>query len=475
MPLALALRACGTALVVAVVACAVGDAMVATVAMVCVLSVLNGFEDLVASMFNNFDPELKITPAKGKVFEPDNTAFLSIREMPEIEFCTEVLQENVIVHYHGRQEVAVAKGVSDGFQQMVNIDSLLIDGEFKLRDGDVNCAILGIGLSSALGIRTGFVDPLEIYAPVRDRRINPSNPASSFQLEYAFITGEFCVNQAVYDEKYMILPLDMLRGMLNYETEISALELKLKPQTHIKSVQQQIRSVLGDGFLVQDRYEQQEATYKMIQSEKMMGFLILAFILLIALFNVVCPVSMLMIEKQDDVRKLRSMGADDRLIRRIFLYESNMISGFGVLAGIVVGVTLCLIQQKFGIIKLGEMGTFVTNNYPVRVSPADLLLIFASVCTIGLLTSWYPVRYLGKKWLNSSRLAACLLPLFLIGCQGVRTDRPSVAATIEPQRYFAEKIAGDHFEVYTVVPAGQSPESYDPAPHEMIRIAQSKA
>ncbi|MDR0794730.1 MAG: ABC transporter permease, partial [Tannerella sp.] len=244
--------------------------VVATMAMVCVLSVLNGFEDLVASMFNNFDPELKITPAQGKVFTPGRASLQLICEMPEIEICTEVLQENVIVHYNGRQEVAVAKGVSENFQQMVNIDSLLINGEFLLQDGDANCAVLGIGLSSSLGIRAGFVDPLEIYMPVRDRQINMSNPASSVHLEYAFISGEFCVNQAVYDEKFMILPLELMRSMLNYETEVTALELKLKSQAHTKSVQKQIRSILGDGFLVQDRFEQQEATYKMIQGEKLM-------------------------------------------------------------------------------------------------------------------------------------------------------------------------------------------------------------
>ena len=449
---------------------------IATIALVCVLSVLNGFMDLVESMFNNFDPELKILPAKGKVFDPNTASFQLIREMQEIEFITEVLEENVLVRYLDRQEVAVAKGVSDNFQQMTNIDSLLINGEFVLQDGDVYCSVLGIGLSSSLGIRTGFVDPLEIFIPVRDRQINLSNVALSFQLEYAFISGEFLVNQAVYDESYMILPITMLRDLLHYETEVSALELKLKPQIQLKTVQKHIRTLLGDDFRVQDRYEQQEATYKMIQLEKWMAFLILAFILTIALFNVVSSLSMLMIEKQEDVRMLRSMGADDRLIRRIFLYEGSMIPAFGALIGIVIGVVLCLIQQEVGIIKLGGVeGAFVSNNYPVLVSPLDLLLVFTTVCAIGVLASWYPVHYLGKKWLSAGRIVIILFPLLVFGCRHDQTDKPSVVVTIEPQRYFAEKIAGDRFVVYAVVPAGQSPESYDPAPHEMLRIAQSKA
>jgi ABC-type lipoprotein release transport system permease subunit len=188
---------------------------IATIALVCVLSVMNGFKDLVVSMFSNFDPELKITPVKGKVFDPNTSSFQLVLEIPEIEFYTNVLEENVLVRYRDRQEVAVAKGVSDSFRQMVHIDSVLIDGEFVLKDGDAYCSIVGIGLSSLLGIRTGFVDPMEIYLPIRNRQVNMANPASSFQLEYAYISGEFMVSQAIYDDKYMILPIEMMRNLLN--------------------------------------------------------------------------------------------------------------------------------------------------------------------------------------------------------------------------------------------------------------------
>gem|GEM_PF-19242 len=449
--------------------------VIATMAMVCVLSVLNGFETLVASMFNNFDPELKIIPASGKVFDPTATSFQDIRQIPEIELYTEVLEENVMVRYRDRQEVAVAKGVSDNFQQMVSIDSLLINGKFVLRDGDVNCSVLGIGLSSSLGVRAGFVDPLEIYVPVRDRQVNMANVASAFQLEYAFIKAEFCVNQAQYDEHYMILPIDMMRQLLNYDHEVTALELKLKEQADIKSVQQHLQAVLGNDYKILDRFEQQASTYKMMRIEKLMVFLILAFILTIALFNVVSSLSMLMIEKQEDVKMLRSMGADDRLIRRIFLYEGSMIPTFGAVAGILIGVALCLIQQKYGLIKLGNMGAFLSNNYPVRIVLSDLLLIFTTVFAIGLFVAWYPVRYLGKKWLSVGRIATVMLPLLLISCQGSHNAKQSVMVSIEPQRYFVEKIAGEHYNVYTVVPVGQSPENYDPSPNVMVRVARSVA
>ncbi|MDR3262339.1 MAG: FtsX-like permease family protein [Tannerella sp.] len=374
---------------------------VATVALVCVLSVFNGFSVLVSSMFGNFDPELKIIPVIGKVFDPNTAGMKQIREMPEIALCTEVLQDNVLVRYGDRQVIAVAKGVSQAFREMANMDTLLIDGRFVLQEGETSYAIPGIGLASSLGVNAGFVSPLEMYAPKRDEKVNLSNPVMSFQLEYAFIGGVFCINQPSYDENYMILPIQLARTLLHYETEVSALEVKLTPQADLKSVRKQIRTLLGDGFRVQDRYEQQEASYKMMQVEKWMTFLILAFVLTIALFNVVCSLSMLMIEKQEDVQMLRSMGADDRLIRRIFLFEGCMIPALGALAGMVIGVILCLIQQYYGILKLGStLGAFMSDNYPVRIDVRDLLVIFATVFLIGLLASWYPVRYLGKKWLK---------------------------------------------------------------------------
>ncbi|MDR3269423.1 MAG: FtsX-like permease family protein [Tannerella sp.] len=374
---------------------------VVTIALVCVLSVFNGFDALVASMFGHFDPELKITPVAGKVFDPDTLPVKQVRNMPEIAVCTEVMQENVIVRYAGRQVIAVAKGVSPAFGEMVKVDTLMIDGTFVLQDGDTPHAVLGIGLASSLGVNAGFVAPLEIYAPKRDAQVNLTNPAASFQLEYAFIGGVFSVNQPAYDENHMLLPIALVRDLLHYETEVSALELKLTAPADLKAVQKQIRTLLGDGFRVQDRYEQQEASYKMMQIEKWMTFLILAFVLTIALFNVVSSLSMLMIEKQDDVQMLRSMGADDRLIRRIFLFEGSMIPALGALTGMVIGVLLCLIQQHYGLLKLGNtIGVFMSDNYPVQIKITDLAVIFATVFSIGILASWYPVRYLGKKWLK---------------------------------------------------------------------------
>lgn len=375
--------------------------VVATIAVVCALSVFNGFNDLVASMFSSLDPELKISPRTGKVFDPTTTQIQKIKELPDIAYFGEVLQDNALIRYHDRQDIAIVKGVDSNFKDLTQIDSILVDGSFLLNDEVADYATLGIGLSSKLGAKPGFASPLEIYVPKRNEKVNMANPASSFNTGYAYIGSVFMMNQQVYDERYMILPISLVRELFNYDKEVTSIELKLADGADISSVKKQIETMLGDQFIVQDRYEQQEASFKMMQVEKWMTFLILSFILTIALFNVVGSLSMLMIEKKEDVRTLRNMGADDRLIRRIFLFEGWMISGFGALIGIVVGLVLCLLQQYYGFIKLGQTaGAFIIDAYPVRVIFTDLLVAFVTVAAIGLMAAWYPVRYLGKKWLN---------------------------------------------------------------------------
>ena len=356
--------------------------VVATIALVCALSVYNGFNDLLSSLFSNFDPELKIMPRKGKVFDPTSEEIRKVRELPGIVCFSEVLQDNALVRYRDRQGVATLKGVDEQYEKLAQIDSILIDGKFLLNDEVANYANMGIGLAFSLGINAGFVSPLEIYAPKREEKVNMANPASSFNLEYA----------------YMIVPLSLARSLFNYDKEVTAVELKVKDSGDIAPVKKEIQRILGGQYIVQDRFEQQEASFKMMQVEKWMTFLSLTFILAIALFNVVGSLSMLMIEKQEDVSTLRNMGADDSLIRRIFLFEGWMISGFGALIGVLIGVVLCLLQQEFGFIKLGEAaGAFIIEAYPVRVVPVDIITVFVTVLTIGFLAAWYPVRYLAKK------------------------------------------------------------------------------
>ena len=372
---------------------------VATIALVCALSVYNGFNDLVSSLFGHFDAELKITPVKGKVFDPETEEIRAVKALPMVACYSEVLQDNVLVRYHDRQGVAVLKGVDASYEQLTQIDSILIDGSFKLADEVVNYANMGIGLAYALGINAGFVTPMEIYAPKRAEQVNMANPASSFHLEYAYIGSVFRTDQQLYDDSYLIVPLALARSLFDYEHEVSAIELKLHDPKQVAQTKQEISRLLGEEFKVQDRFEQQEDSFRMMQIEKWMTFLILTFILAIALFNVVGSLSMLMIEKQADVATLRNLGADNRLIRRIFLLEGWMISAFGAGIGIVIGVSLCLLQQMFGFISLGEAaGAFVIDAYPVRVAVGDIVTILCTVLAIGFLAAWYPVRYLAKRF-----------------------------------------------------------------------------
>ena len=352
--------------------------VVATIALVCALSVYNGFNDLVSSLFSHFDPELKITAKYGKVFDPECPEIRQIKELPDIAVSSATLQDNALIRYKSRQEIGVVKGVDGNFSQLVDIDSVLIDGKFVLSDEIANYATLGIGLASHLGIN------------------------SSFNLEYTFITAVFRINQQVYDDYYMIVPLQTARKLLNYDQEVSSLELRLKEGAALSSVEKKIKKIAGDKFEVKNRYEQQEASFKMMQVEKWVTFLILCFVLAIALFNIVGSLSMLMIEKKEDVKTLRNMGANESQIRRIFLFEGWMISGFGAVIGIIGGIVLCLLQQEFGLIQLGDAGSnFIIDAYPVHILFSDVLAVFITVVTIGFLAAWYPVRYLGKKWLSS--------------------------------------------------------------------------
>ena len=376
--------------------------MIATLALVCALSVYNGFNDLVSSLFSHFDPELKIIPKEGKVFDPEEKIIHQVRMLPEVDIACEVLQDNALIKYKERQDVGIIKGVDESFARLVPLDSVIIDGAFQLSDQVANYATLGIGLAAHLGINPGFVSPLEIYVPKRDERVNMSNPAASFNREFAFITAVFRINQPVYDDHYMIIPLSVARKLLHYDKEISALELKLKPNASIAKVEAQIKAIVGDKYIVQNRFEQQESSFRMMQIEKWVTFLILCFILSIALFNIVGSLSMLMIEKKEDVRTLRNLGANNRQIRQIFLFEGWMISGFGALVGIVLGILLCMLQQHFGLLRLGDTaGAFIIEAYPVHVLPSDILMVLVTVLSIGFLAAWYPVRYLGNRWLKS--------------------------------------------------------------------------
>ena len=374
----------------------------ATLALVCTLSVFNGFQDLVTTFFTAFDPQLKITAVRGKVFDGQDKRVLQLKKMPDVEVYSESLEDNVMVQYQGRQAMAVVKGVEDNFDQLTPIDSILFGrGDLLLHDEVVDYAIPGIQLLSTLGSGIRFLDPLEIYAPRRGAKVNMANPSTAFVTGNLFSSGlVFAVNQEKYDASYILTSIDFARRLFQYTTEVSAINLKLKAGADTDAVNKHIQDLLGDDFLVQDRYEQQADTYRIMEIEKLISYLFLTFILMIACFNVIGSLSMLIIDKRDDVVTLRNLGASDRQIVRIFLFEGRMISFFGAFAGVVLGLLLCWLQQEYGLIALGSSGSFVVDAYPVSVHASDVLLIFITVLLIGFLSVWYPVRFLSKRLLN---------------------------------------------------------------------------
>ena len=381
-----AISACGVAL--------------ATMAMVCTLSVFNGFQEMVEQLFSAFDPQLKITANEGKVFSPDDPALQQVHALPCVEVWTETLEDNAMVQYKDRQTMAIIKGVEDNFEQLTEIDSLLYGtGNFTLHDPVVDYGIMGVELMAELGTGIQFVDPLQVYAPKRKVRINVANPAAAFNRKYLHSPGAvFIVNQQKYDARYIITSLDFARALFGYDAEVSAIELKLKQGTDTDRAREQMESILGSRFRVQDRYEQQADVYRIMKIEKFISYLFLTFILAIACFNVIGSLSMLILDKREDTATLRNLVADERTISRIFLTEGRQIALLGAIVGVAGGLLLCFLQQQFGLISLGGgNGTFLVEAYPVSVHAADVLLVFITVIGVGFLSVWYPVRYLCRK------------------------------------------------------------------------------
>lgn len=377
----------------------------ATLALVCTLSVFNGFQDLVATFFTAFDPELKITAVSGKVFDARDERIEKLRNLSEIEVFSESLEDNAMVQYNGKQAMVVVKGVEENFNQLTAIDSILYgQGEMILYDEIVDYAIPGVELTSILGTGIRFLDPLEVYAPKRGSQINMANPASSFNVSYLHSSGlVFAVNQQKYDASYIITSLKFARNLFHYDTEVSSIDLKLKKGVDVESVADKIEHLLGTDFNVQNRYEQQADTFRIMKVEKLISYLFLSFILLIACFNVIGSLSMLIIEKKNDVVTLRGLGANDKLIFRIFLFEGCLISFLGALVGVFLGLSLCFIQQEFGVLTLGtgaSAGAFVVDAYPVSVHWQDVVLILVTVLVIGFLSVLYPVQYFSRRLLD---------------------------------------------------------------------------
>ncbi len=370
---------------------------IGTAALIIILSVYNGFDSLVKSMMGNVEPDLMITPASGKVFVPEGEAYDWIYDQPAVKNMCTVLQEQVFISYDGQQGIAKAKGVDFIYEDESPIRDHIVDGTFTLHRGDIPLAAVGSGLAYDMGINPRFLAGIEIYFPARTRKISMANPLSSIEYVKVWPSCIFSINSEV-DEDLMILPIEKMRELLEYDDEVSAVEIRLTDDAgheELKRLQTEISQRLGPGFKVRDRFQQNESLYKMMKYEKAAIYMILVFVIIIIAFNIFGSLSMLIIEKRPDIETLRSLGAQDSLIRRIFVLEGWMISLVGLAAGLILGIGFSLLQQHFGFIKMP--GSFLVQAYPIIISWSDILLTAIAVAAIGYLIALLPVASFYRK------------------------------------------------------------------------------
>lgn len=373
---------------------------VATMALVVVLSVFNGFSDLVATFFTAFDPTIKVVPVSGKTCSVNDPALMQIRSMEEIEVATECVEDQALAIYGNQQAMVNIKGVDDNFDQLTHIRDICYgEGTFELHAADLQYGIPGIRLAQTMNMPARFLGYMYIYAPNREGQLDIMNPMDGFMVDSLLSPGVvFSVQQGKYDRNYILTSIEFARNLFQREGEISSLEIKLKPGSDIAATKEKMKAITGNRFKVLDRYEQQEDTFNIMKIEKLMAYFFLTFILVVACFNIIGSLSMLIIDKKKDVMTLRSLGARDSLIKRIFMIEGWMISIIGALIGVGLGLLLCLIQQQYGIVSLGQSsGSFVIDAYPVSVHYTDVALIFITVVIVGFISVLYPVRYATKK------------------------------------------------------------------------------
>lgn len=373
---------------------------VATMALVVTLSVFNGFHDLVAGLFTNFDPQIKVLPVKGKSVAADDPVLTEIRRLQQVAVATETLEDQALVVYEGRQAMVKIKGVEENFDSLTHIREILVgNGDYCLRVADIFYGIIGIRLADALGTGYMFNTPLKVYAPRREGQLDVMSPEDGFVEDELLSPGVlFCVQQAKYDKNYVITDIAFARRLFEQQGMLSSLELRLKPGSNFDAVKKQMTEIAGDKYRVLDRFEQQEDTFRIMKIEKFMAYIFLTFILIVACFNIISSLSMLMIDKKNDVVTLRNLGASDRQITTIFMYEGRMISVFGAVIGIALGLLLCWLQQQYGIVGLGSSsGSFIVDAYPVSVHPEDIIVIFITVILVGFVAVWYPVRYFARR------------------------------------------------------------------------------
>ncbi len=375
---------------------------VATMALVVTLSVFNGFHDLVASFFTHFDPQLKVMPQTGKTVPADDPLLTKIRQKPEVQTAVECVEDQAMAMYGDKQAMVRIKGVDEKFSELTSIkDILLGDGDFTLRAANLQYGVMGVRLAQSLGLGARYQGFLRVYAPQKEGQIDLMNASDAFMVDSLLSPGVvFNVNQSKYDSEYIITSISFARNLFEQQGMLSSLELRLKAGSNVDAVKEKMQAVVGEKYVILNQYEQQADTFRIMNVEKLVAYFFLTFILMVACFNIIGSLSMLIIDKREDVKTLRNLGATDKQIVQVFLYEGRMISVIGAVVGILFGLGLCWLQQNYGLVALGESsGSFVIDAYPVSIRYTDVLLVFFTVVAVGFLAVWYPVRYLSRRLL----------------------------------------------------------------------------
>ncbi|MGQ8335591.1 ABC transporter permease [Sunxiuqinia sp. A32] len=373
----------------------VAGVVIGSMALIVVLSAFNGIDSFIQFMLSNFDPDLKIEVAEGKSFQLTDADFESVKKLDGVIGFVEVVEENALLRYDDRQRYATVKGVDETYVSTSGMDSTIIDGEFMLQNEAHQFTVLGQGVAYDMSVGLSFVDPVHFFVPKKEQktRINLDN---AYNHAYLFPSGVFSVQQEI-DTKYAIVPISFARELFELDGRVTSVELKLDQSLDIDEIKQQVKQILGAKFIIKDRFEQHELLYRVMRSEKWSSFLILSFILVIASFNLLGSLTMIIIDKKDDIKILESMGADRKLIRRIFLLEGWLISLSGVLSGLLLGIFLVWAQIRFELVKLPGDGAFALSAYPVELKSLDVLATFLIVLAIGFFAAWYPVRSLSQE------------------------------------------------------------------------------
>ena len=383
---------------------AVCGIVVATAALICVLSVFNGFRGLIMGKLAMLDPQVAITATVGKTIDDADSVMAVVSAVPGVERAVPVIEDQALAMYAQLQMPVRLKGVPDDYNKMNDMDSVIVDGVWRLRDQVSRFAVAGAGPAIRLCVRPESVGMLRIYAPQRQGNVNLANPMGAFRQDSLFLSGVFQLQQNSYDADLIYVPLEVARGLFDYDTQATQVELKLAPGASEQQVMRDISRMLGSGYQVKNRLMQQREAYRLVNIEKWMAFLLLAFILVIATFNVISTLSLLIIEKDDSIATLRALGASDRQVSNIFVLQGWLITVAGAVMGIVIGLALCLCQQRFGWLRLsGDPANMIVNAYPVEVQWTDVVVTLALVAAVGLLTGMVTALIMRRRLKNESR------------------------------------------------------------------------